>query len=63
MSTETLHVRVSSADFAAFKKECKERYHRDHNDLIRELIKATAENRVRIIPTEGQTNQIEELYK
>lgn len=60
--TDVLHLRVPVNDLKQFRKEAAERYHRDPNDLLRELIKAAAEGRVKIIPTEGQTNQIKELY-
>jgi len=60
--SETIHVRVPRKDMQAFRAAASDRYGRDHNDLLRELIRATADGRVRITPTEGQSNQMEELY-
>ncbi len=62
MSTEPIHVRVSTKDWGDFKQKCAEKYHKDHNDQLRELIKAFNEGRVTIRLTTGQSNQHKDLY-
>ena len=58
----TLHVRVPTADLNDFQEKCINDFHRKPNDVLRELIKAAAEGRVKITPTEGQATQNKDLY-
>ena len=60
--TTTLHVRVSSLNLAEFHEKCLVDFHRKPNDVLRELIRATADGRVKITPTEGQVAQNKDLY-
>lgn len=62
MSTVPHHIRIPEEDLKTFKEVCSEKFHVDHNDMIRELIVATNEGRIKITPSKGQTNQIKELY-
>lgn len=60
--TTTIHVRIPSDDLEQFSRKCIEDFHRKPNDVLRELIRATAEGRVTITPTEGQATQNKDLY-
>ena len=53
MATEVWHLRVEEDDRKAFSERCKA-IDVEPNDMCREIIKAFADNRVRIIPTTGQ---------
>lgn len=62
---DKLFVRVQSSKLAAFKAAAKERYGMEHADLIRELMDAATDGRVKITPTDSQKSQIkakQELY-
>lgn len=61
-TTTTIHVRVPTHSWEAFVEKCIGQYHRKPNDVLRELIKATAEGRVTITPTQGQQTQNKDLY-
>ena len=58
----TIHVRVPLDDMMKFNEKCTSDFHRKPNDVLRELIKATSEGRVKITPTEGQATQNKDLY-
>lgn len=62
MATTTLHLRIEEGDLQKFRDAAKDRYDRDPNDLLRELIIACAEGRVKIRPTAGQQALFAELY-
>lgn len=62
MASTVLHLRIGEGDLQNFKTICKSKYHRDHNDMARELLIAFAEGRVTLTPTEGQDNLINEVY-
>lgn len=52
-------VRMDKEAFEAFKRHCAEQLKRRHSDVVRELITATTEGRVKITPTDFQ----KEMYK
>lgn len=62
---DKLFVRVQSTKKTAFETAAKERYGMEPAELIRELMDAAAEGRVKITPSEQQRSQIkskQELY-
>ncbi len=54
-----LTVRMEQEALDAFKKYCKEKLDRRHSDVVRELIVAATEGRVKIEATEA----MKEMYK
>ncbi|SPL81343.1 hypothetical protein [Yersinia phage fEV-1] len=54
-----LTVRMDKKALEAFKTHCTEKLERRHSDVVRELVTATTEGRVKITPTESQ----KEIYK
>lgn len=54
-----LTVRMDKKALDAFKTHCTEKLERRHSDVVRELVTATTEGRVKITPTESQ----KEIYK
>jgi len=62
MASTTLHLRIDEDDLTSFKAECATRYNRDHNDLLREMIVAATEGRLKIVPSEGQMNLFSDIY-
>ena len=62
MSRVLFQCRVNEDDLKKFKDRCTSEFTRDPNDVARELIKAFAEGRVTIKPTEGQKNERSKLY-
>ena len=62
MASSVIHVRVPDEHIDKFREICREDYGRDANDMIREMIQAFSENRLRIIPTTEQKNERRQLY-
>lgn len=62
MSREVFQFRVNNDDLKKFRDRCRTEFTRDPNDVARELIKAFAEGRIKIQPTEAQKNERSELY-
>ena len=58
---EYLAVRVGKKALRDFKRNCKN-LNRNYTDVIRELIDASNEGRLKITPTEAQKKSQEELY-
>jgi len=54
-----LTVRMEKEALDAFKRHCTEKLERRHSDVVRELVIAATEGRVRITPTEA----MKEMYK
>ena len=61
MSRVPLNTRVNESDLAQFRQRAGE-FNRDPNDVVRELIKAYAEDRITITPTEAQKQERSRLY-
>lgn len=57
----TLFVRIGKKELAAFKKKAQET-HNDYSSLVRELVTAVNEGRVKITPTDAQLKSKEGLY-
>lgn len=55
-------LRVDEGDLEKFKSVCETEFNRDPQDTLRELIKAFAECRVTITPTEEQLKERSQLY-
>lgn len=53
-----LTVRMEQQALDEFKKYCTEKLHRRHSDVVRELVIAATEGRVKIAPTEA----MKEIY-
>ena len=62
MASEVLAVRIDEKVLQEFKTICKMKFHREHQDVVKELITAFADGRVSITPTEAQENLINEVY-
>jgi hypothetical protein len=60
MATTPLMTRVREDHLELFRKAC-EKIDRDPNNVVRELIHAFGEERIRIVPSEGQKKE-RELY-
>lgn len=61
MALEPRTIRVEPSEWKKFKKKCLS-FGRGHNDVIRELLTAYAEERVNIEPTEAQKRERGTLY-
>lgn len=57
-----IRMRVDPKAMEKFKKKCMSVHNKQHTDMIRELIDAFNEGRVRIITTEEARKSREELY-
>ena len=62
MASSVVHVRVPDEHIEKFRDMCKSDYDRDANDMIRELIHAFTEGRVKITPSDSQKRERGELY-
>lgn len=58
---DSLHVRISKQEKNIFKNKCK-RIGKPYQLLTREIVSAFNDGRLRIIPTETQSNSLGELY-
>lgn len=58
---DSLNVRANSTKLHAFKKRCKE-MNRDYPDIVREMVDAFSEGRLKIQPTDQQRKLNKELY-
>lgn len=57
---DTRHIfRVSKAGLEKFKATAQNVYGKDHNDLLRELMDAANDGRVKITPTEEQRKTLQ----
>lgn len=56
-----LYVRICSVERNTFTKRCKD-IDRADSDVVREIITAFNEGRLKIIPTDGQKTLNKELY-
>ncbi len=57
-----LRMRIATADLAVFQTKSKRITGKPYQLLLREMITAFNEGRLRIIPTEEQRNQLGVLY-
>ncbi len=62
MASSVVHVRVPDEHIDKFREMCKSDYGRHAHDMIRELIQAFTENRLKIIPTDEQKKERRTLY-
>lgn len=58
----TLSVRMEVEEKQRFQERC-EQYHRAPQELLREIIVAFNDGRLKITPTQNQTNQMKDLYQ
>jgi len=58
---DTLNVRVNATDKKAFEDKCSS-IGREYYDVVREMVTAFNEGRLRIKPTDGQKQLNKELY-
>ena len=57
-----LRIRIASSDLDRFQKKSKNITGKPYQLMLREMIKAFNDGRLRIIPTEEQKSQLGELY-
>jgi len=57
----TLNVRLNEDDIRGFKQVCK-KLGRPYQEMLRELVTAFSESRVRIIPTDEQQKSLNKVY-
>tara|TARA_R110002153_G_scaffold204675_1_gene357473 strand:+ start:877 stop:1080 length:204 start_codon:yes stop_codon:yes gene_type:complete len=53
-TSEVLHIRVQRTDLHDFRSVCRLEFNLDPNDVIRDLLRAFADGRIKITPTEAQ---------
>jgi hypothetical protein len=58
---ETLNVRINSTEKAAFIRKC-DNIDQEYYDILREMVTAFTEGRLKITPTDGQKQLNKELY-
>ncbi len=58
---ETLNVRINSTEKADFMKKCSN-MGEEYYDILREMVTAFNEGRLKITPTDGQKQLNQELY-
>lgn len=58
-----MHLRIDKDTLHKFREVCEERYGRDHNDMMRELIVAVTEGRVKLKPSAGQQKLFTDMYE
>lgn len=62
MSSTVFQLRVEESELDRFRKLCEDTYHLDHRDVVRELITAYADGRVRIILDPIEKKKMEDIY-
>lgn len=60
--TTLLQVRVSKKDFDVFEQKCRRGYNVKHTDMIRDIVTAFNEGRLKIKPSENEKNFMEDIY-
>lgn len=63
MKNDQLVVRMETAQLAEFKQRAIQIHGKKHTDLIREIVLALNEDRLRIIPTKEQIDSINEQFE
>lgn len=58
-----MHIRVSSSELDIFKKKSERVTGKPYQMLVREMITAFNDGRLRIVPTEEQKQNLGELYQ
>lgn len=60
--TGELSLRIDDETITVFKNKCSDELKRQYQNVVREMIEAFNEGRLKIKPTESQKNAIGSLY-